>query len=144
MQFAQFCRPLAFSSRECKNSKNKYSIQVFSLLEYEKWLQFLTFYCCITILLDNKRFIMPRKCYHFYLSKIVLKSFKHIYLSSIAKQVLAIYINQFRVRFLEPTSTGVIWRNIVMTRLGLEPMIPWLRCRHLNLIYELSFASLVL
>jgi hypothetical protein len=33
--------------------------------------------------------------------------FKHIYLSSIAKQVLATNIKHFRVRFLEPTTTGV-------------------------------------
>jgi hypothetical protein len=58
--------------------------------------------------------------------------FKHIYLSSIAKQVLATYINHFRVRFLEPTSTGVIWRNMVVTRVELEPMISGLRGRHLN------------
>jgi hypothetical protein len=34
--------------------------------------------------------------------------FEHIYLTLIAKQVLATYINHFRVRFLEPTSTGVV------------------------------------
>jgi hypothetical protein len=36
------------------------------------------------------------------------KEFKHIHLFSIAKQVLATYINQFRVCFLEPASTDVI------------------------------------
>jgi hypothetical protein len=36
----------------------------------------------------------------------------NIYLSSIAKQVLATYINHFLVSFLEPTSTGAIWRII--------------------------------
>jgi hypothetical protein len=46
--------------------------------------------------------------------------YKHTYLSSIAKQVLATNNNNFRVRFLELTSTGVIWRNTVVTRLGLE------------------------
>jgi hypothetical protein len=50
-----------------------------------------------------------------------------------AKQVLATFINHFQVRFLESTSTGVIRRNIVVTRrLGLEPMIPGLRGRHYN------------
>jgi hypothetical protein len=58
--------------------------------------------------------------------------FKHIYFSSIVKQIFATYINRFRVRFLEPTSTGVIWRNMVVTRLGLKHMIPGLRGRHLN------------
>jgi hypothetical protein len=33
--------------------------------------------------------------------------FKHVYLSSIAKQVLATYINHFQVHLLEPTRTGV-------------------------------------
>jgi hypothetical protein len=32
---------------------------------------------------------------------------KHIFLSLIVKQVLATYINPFRVHFLESTSTGV-------------------------------------
>jgi hypothetical protein len=49
--------------------------------------------------------------------------FKHIYLSSIAKQVFTTYINHVRVRFMKPTSTGVIWRNMIVTRVGLEPVV---------------------
>jgi hypothetical protein len=37
------------------------------------------------------------------------------------------FVNYFRVYFLETTSTGVIWINIVVTGLGLEPMIHGLR-----------------
>jgi hypothetical protein len=42
--------------------------------------------------------------------------FKHIYSMSITKQVLATYINHFWVHLLESTSTGVLWRNMVVTR----------------------------
>ena len=38
----------------------------------------------------------------------LVQSFKHIYFSSIVISVLVIYLNHFRVRFLEPTSTGNI------------------------------------
>jgi hypothetical protein len=48
---------------------------------------------------------------------------KHIYLSSIAKQFLSTNIIYFPIHVLEPTSTGVIWRIMVVTRFGLEPMI---------------------
>ena len=58
---------------------------------------------------------------------IILFQFKHIYFSSIEKQVLATYINHSRVRFLEQTSTGVVWGNMVVTRVGFEPTIPRLR-----------------
>jgi hypothetical protein len=39
--------------------------------------------------------------------------FKHIHLSSIAKQVLASYINYFRAGVLEPIRTGVIYKMVV-------------------------------
>ena len=44
---------------------------------------------------------------------------------------LAAYLNHSRVRFLEPISTGVLWRNMVVT-LGLEPTILGTRGRQLN------------
>ena len=47
------------------------------------------------------------------------------------KQVLATYINHSRVRFLEPTSTGVRRGIMVMTHEDFEPPIPWLPGRHL-------------
>ena len=47
------------------------------------------------------------------------------------KQVLATFINHSRVHFLEPTSTGVIWGIMVVTRVGFEPTIPMLWDRHL-------------
>jgi hypothetical protein len=68
----------------------------------------------------------------FSIYQVCLYWFKHIYLSSIVKQVLSIYIKHSRVCFLEPTSTSVIWRNMVVNQLGLEPMSPWSRGKHLN------------
>jgi hypothetical protein len=65
--------------------------------------------------------------------------FKHIYFSSIAKQVLATYINHFRVQILETTSTVVIWRYM------LEPNDPWdtdLLSSFLNTSIELMIKSL--
>jgi hypothetical protein len=47
-------------------------------------------------------------------------------LSSIAKKVLATYIVDFGVRFLNPTSTGVIGKCMVFPRSGLESAVPWL------------------
>ena len=42
-------------------------------------------------------------------------TFKHINFSSIVKQVLVTYLNHSHVRFLEPTSTVVIWGITVVT-----------------------------
>ena len=54
----------------------------------------------------------------------------HLVFYSVVKQVLATYINLSGVRCLEPTRTGVIWRNIVVTHVRLKSMIPWLKGKH--------------
>ena len=58
---------------------------------------------------------------------------KLIHFSLIVKQVLTTYLNCSQVRFLEPTSTGVICGIMVVTCLGFEPMILRLQGRHLRL-----------
>jgi hypothetical protein len=63
----------------------------------------------IDVLYPNKRtenFLRPSNLHDNF--KNVHTWFIHIYLSSIAKEVLATYIYPFRVRFLEPASAGVI------------------------------------
>jgi hypothetical protein len=59
--------------------------------------------------------IFKNNCKHVYVHVPLLVWFKHIYLSSIAKQNLSTYIDHFWVRFLELTSTGVIWGNTIVT-----------------------------
>ena len=44
---------------------------------------------------------------------------------------LTTYLNHSLVRFLEPTSTGVIWGIMVVTCVGFEPTMSRLRGRHL-------------
>ena len=55
------------------------------------------------------KFIMPlfKEVGVYYFAHVSF-SFKHIYLSLLVKQILATYINHAQVRFLEPTSTGVM------------------------------------
>jgi hypothetical protein len=60
------------------------------------------------------------------ITSLIFSWFKHIYLSWIAIQFLATYMNLIWFCFLELTSTGFICGNMVLIRVGLEPMVPGL------------------
>jgi hypothetical protein len=91
---------------------------------YSSIISFLVFFVTIYFHINN-RHINNR---HIIICLQV--RFKHIYLSSIARQVLASYMNHFRVRFLEPTSTRVIWRNIGRDQTPHSDYLPWQNCNH--------------
>jgi hypothetical protein len=64
--------------------------------------------------------------------------FKHIYLSSIARQVLATYINHFESASWNQPVLVSYEKDMIVTRLGLEPMIPRSRGRQNCLIGNLT------